>query len=262
MRAGCVYLVGAGPGDPDLLTVKAARLIHDAEAVVFDRLVGPGIVALIPPGAIRMFVGKAPGRRSLRQEEINDLLLRLARAGRRVVRLKGGDPFVFGRGGEEAEWLARHGAAFEVVPGITAAAGCSAYAGIPLTHRGMADSVRFIAGHHKDDSELDYDWATLADPRATLVIYMGLGALERIAACLIAAGLPPDTPAAAIENGTTPAQRRVTAGLSDLAKRVRAHAFAPPTLVVIGKTAALAEALDWYNPAAAEPKARAAHVAA
>ncbi len=261
MRKDCVYLVGAGPGDPDLLTLKAARLIHDAEVVVFDRLVSKEIQALIPPGATRIFVGKEAGRHPLRQEEINDLLIRLARSGRRVVRLKGGDPFVFGRGGEEAEWLAKHAVSFEVVPGITAAAGCSAYAGIPLTHRGLANTVRFITGHGKDDAELDYDWRTLVAADCTLVVYMGLRALEHIAASLIAAGLPADTPAAAIENGATAAQRRVIGVVADLPERVRAARFVPPTLIVIGKVVSLADALDWFEPASIDASA-ASHIAA
>jgi uroporphyrin-III C-methyltransferase/precorrin-2 dehydrogenase/sirohydrochlorin ferrochelatase/uroporphyrin-III C-methyltransferase len=246
-----VYLVGAGPGDPELLTVKAARLIQDAESVVFDRLVSPAIQELIPPGATRIFVGKEPGRHPLRQEEINDLLIKLARSGQRVVRLKGGDPFIFGRGGEEAECLARHGVAFEVVPGITAASGCSAYAGIPLTHRDMANTIRLITGHGKENGEPDYDWKELIAADCTLVVYMGLGAIERIVASLIAAGMPPTTPAAAIENGATPAQRREIASVADLPQRVRDRGFAPPTLFVIGKVASLADQLTWFEPAAA-----------
>jgi len=258
---GCVYLVGAGPGDPDLLTVKAARLIRDAEVVVFDRLVSKEIQTLIPPGATRIFAGKEPGRHPLRQEEINDLLVRLARSGRRVVRLKGGDPFVFGRGGEEAECLAKYHVPFEVVPGITAASGCSAYAGIPLTHRGMANAVRLITGHGKEDAAPEYDWETLVAPDCTLVVYMGLGALERIATSLIAAGMPADTPAAAIENGATSAQRRVIGSVADLPRRVRASQFVPPTLIVIGKVVALADMLNWFDPASVQERVG-AHVAA
>jgi uroporphyrin-III C-methyltransferase/precorrin-2 dehydrogenase/sirohydrochlorin ferrochelatase/uroporphyrin-III C-methyltransferase len=246
-----VYLVGAGPGNPDLLTVKAARLIGDAETVVVDRLVSSAIQALIPPGATRIFVGKEPGRHPLRQEEINELLIRLARSGQRVVRLKGGDPFIFGRGGEEAECLARHAVAFEVVPGITAASGCSAYAGIPLTHREMARTVRFITGHGKENGELDYDWKELVAADCTLVVYMGLGTIERIVASLLAAGMPADTPAAAIENGATPAQRREIASVADLPQRVRDRRFVPPTLFVIGKVVSLTAMLNWFEPAEA-----------
>ncbi|MEZ5784924.1 MAG: uroporphyrinogen-III C-methyltransferase [Xanthobacteraceae bacterium] len=255
MRKGCVYLVGAGPGDPDLLTVKAARLIQNAEAVVFDRLVSPAIQELIPPAATRIFVGKEPGRHPLRQEEINDLLVGLAQSGQRIVRLKGGDPFIFGRGGEEAECLARHGVAFEIVPGITAASGCSAYAGIPLTHRDMAKTVRLITGHGKEDGELDYDWKELVAADCTLVVYMGLGAIEHIVASLIAAGMAADTPAAAIENGATPAQRREITSVADLPQRVRDRRFAPPTLVVIGRVVSLADTLNWFAPATGEASA-------
>ncbi len=261
MRKGCVYLVGAGPGDPELLTVKALRLIENAEVVLFDRLISQEIQDLIPQGATRIFAGKAPGRHPLRQDEINDLLLRLARSGRRVVRLKGGDPFVFGRGGEEAEHLARHGASFEVVPGVTAAAGCSAYAGIPLTHRGVANTVRFITGHGKDDTDIDYDWPTLVAADCTLVVYMGLGTLEHIAASLIAAGMPADTPAAAIENGTTKGQRRVIGTVANLPGRVRACRLAPPTLIVIGEVVSLADVLAWFHPVPERTCAE-AHVAA
>lgn len=252
MPEGYVSLVGAGPGDPELLTVKALRVIREADVVVLDRLVSEDVQALIPAGTIRIFAGKEAGWHHLRQEEINDLLLRLAQSGRRVVRLKGGDPFVFGRGSEEAEYLARHHARFEVVPGITAAAGCSAYAGIPLTHRGLANTVRFITGHAKDNGDIDYDWPQLVDQDCTLVIYMGLGTLERIAAALVAAGMPADTPAAAIHSGTTADQRRVLAPISELAKRVRAERLSSPTLVVVGRVVALAEVLDWFRPADAD----------
>ena len=190
MAEARVYLVGAGPGDPDLLTVKALRLLRLADVVVFDRLVSDAILDLVPPGTARVFAGKQAGYHHMRQDDINDLLLRLARAGRTVVRLKGGDPFIFGRGSEEAEHLARHNIAFEVVPGITAAAGCSAYAGIPLTHRGLADSVRFVTGHGQDEAGPERDWAALADPDTTLVIYMGLRRLPVIVAGLLAGGLP------------------------------------------------------------------------
>jgi uroporphyrin-III C-methyltransferase/precorrin-2 dehydrogenase/sirohydrochlorin ferrochelatase/uroporphyrin-III C-methyltransferase len=245
---GCVYLVGAGPGDPDLLTVRALKLIREADVVVFDRLIGEEIQNLIPPGTTRFFAGKEPGRHPLAQEEINDLLLRLAHAGRKVVRLKGGDPFIFGRGGEEAEYLARHHVPFEVVPGISAASGCSAYAGIPLTHRGLATTVRFITGHGKDSADIDYDWRALVADDCTLVIYMGLGTLERIAACLMAAGMSPEMPAAAIENGTTTGQRQVIGSIADLPQRVTARRFRPPTLVIVGKVVALAGVIDWYRP--------------
>lgn len=244
---GKVFLIGAGPGDPDLLTVKALRLIQGAALVVYDRLVSPEIMALISPAAEQVYAGKALGNHHLVQDEINRLLLDLARSGRDVVRLKGGDPFVFGRGSEEALFLAAHGIAFEVVPGISAAAGCSTYAGIPLTHRGLATGVRFITGHLQGDRGLDLDWAGLADPDVTLAIYMGLQALPGIAARLMAAGLPGDTPAAAIENGTTPRQRRVVGTLATLADLAAGEKLQAPTLIVVGKVVGLADRLDWFG---------------
>jgi len=247
-RFGRVSLVGAGPGDPDLLTVKAARLIATARLVVYDRLVSDAIMALVPPDAERVFAGKESGCHHLSQTEINQLLLRLARSGRDVVRLKGGDPFVFGRGSEEALVLARAGIGFEVVPGISAAAGASAYAGIPLTHRGLASGVRFVPGHRHDGGRLDLDWSRLADPDTTLAVYMGLQSLGEIADNLIAAGLAPDTPAAAIEQGTTERQRRLVATLATLPDLVRAAGFQPPTLIVIGRVVSLAGDLDWRSP--------------
>ena len=242
-----VYLVGAGPGDPELLTVKAARLLERADAVVYDRLVGDGVLNLVPPGAMRVFVGKASSVHHMRQAEINDLLLRLARPGRVVVRLKGGDPFVFGRGSEEAAHLARHGVPFAVVPGITAAAGCAASAGIPLTHRGVASGVRFLTGHCRAGAGLDLDWQGLADPDTTLVVYMGLANLPEICARLIAAGLAATTPAAAIASGTMPAQKVCAAPLGELSERVRAAALEAPVLFIIGR---VVEAMAWLNGAA------------
>ena len=227
-KVGRVVLVGAGPGDPDLLTVKAARLIQAAEVVVYDRLVSPEIMALIAPAAERIYAGKALGHHHLVQDEINALLVDLAQAGRDVVRLKGGDSFMFGRGSEEALHLARHGIAFEVVPGISAAAGCSSYAGIPLTHRGLATGVQFVPGHLREGHRLDLDWDKLADPDTTLVIYMGLHSLPETSTQLIAAGLPADTPAAAIENGTTPRQRRVVGTLATLVELTRAAKLQAP----------------------------------
>ncbi len=230
-----VYLVGAGPGDPELLTVKATRVLGRADAVVFDRLVGARIMDLVPTGAMRVYVGKANQAHHLSQDEINDLLVRLARPGRVVVRLKGGDPFIFGRGSEEAAYLARHDVPFEVIPGITAASGCAAAAGIPLTHRGLASGVRFLTGHCRAGAGLDLNWASLADPDTTLVVYMGLANLGEIAGRLIAAGLPPDTPAAAIASGTTEQQRLCRSHLADLAVQVAEHELEAPVLVVIGK---------------------------
>ncbi|MDA8231129.1 MAG: uroporphyrinogen-III C-methyltransferase [Magnetospirillum sp.] len=254
MREGSVALVGAGPGDPDLVTMKAARLMREADVVVFDRLVSDEILAMIPAGTARIYAGKAMAHHALVQDEINELLVSLARAGRRVLRLKGGDPFVFGRGSEEAEHLARHGIPFEVVPGISSASGCATYSGIPLTHRGLSQGVRFLAGHAREGYGIDYDWHRLADPDTTLVIYMGLTNLPRIADELMAAGLPSDTPAAAIENGTTARQRRAIGTVASLPVLVTEQEFKAPTLIVIGRVVSLAGALDWFGsePASAE----------
>ncbi|KIM00593.1 Uroporphyrinogen-III methyltransferase [Paramagnetospirillum magnetotacticum MS-1] len=246
-KPGRVFLIGAGPGDPDLLTVKALRMIQGAGLVVYDRLVSQEIMDLIPASAERIYAGKALGNHHLVQDEINDLLLGLALSGRDVVRLKGGDPFVFGRGSEEALFLARHGIGFEVVPGISAAAGCSTYAGIPLTHRGLATGVRFVTGHLREDRSLDLDWPKLADPDITLAVYMGLQALPEISSRLIAAGLPGDTPAAAVERGTTPRQRRVIGTLTTLLDLTRAAGLQAPTLLIIGRVVSLADELDWFS---------------
>ena len=234
MHPPVVHLVGAGPGAADLLTLRAARLLQLADVVVHDRLIGEGVLELANPAARRIDVGKAAGRHALSQGEINALLVALAAPDRVVIRLKGGDPFVFGRGGEEAIHLLRHGIQVEVVPGITAALGCAAAAGIPLTHRGLARSVRFVTGHCRADEPLDLDWAGLADPETTLVVYMGCAQIREIAARLIAHGLPAATPAAAISDGCERRQRVVRttlAGAGDAAARARAGA---PILFVIG----------------------------
>jgi len=243
---GKVYLVGAGPGDPELLTLKALRLLEQADVVVYDRLISQDVLDLIPGGVSRISVGKAAGRHSMPQDQINELLASLARHRRRVVRLKGGDPFIFGRGSEEALYLRRRGIPFEVVPGITAAAACSAYAGVPLTHRGLSRGVRLVTGHFRDDEPIDLDWRALADPESTLVVYMGLANLGRISSELLAAGLPPDTPALAVQNGTTPEQRRVFSDLRKLPQRVQEAGLGAPLLIIIGRTVALADELNWY----------------
>jgi len=258
----CIALVGAGPGDPDLLTVKALRLIQSADVVVYDRLVSAPIIDLIPAGVTRLFVGKQAGSHALPQDEINQLLLNLARGGHRVVRLKGGDPFVFGRGGEEALALAAQGIAFEIVPGITAAAACSAYAGIPLTHRGLAHGVQLVTGHCRRDEPLDLDWRALAAPDLTLCLYMAVAHLDQIARELIAAGRDSATPVAVIERGTTARQRRLLTRLDTLSARVRDAGIGAPAMVVIGAVVSLAEHLDWFDPAdatrhRAEPAAEA-----
>ncbi len=245
MKAGCVYLVGAGPGDPDLLTVKALRLLREAEVLVYDRLVSSDILSLVPPGVKRVFVGKASSRHSMPQDQINELLVKLGKSGRRVVRLKGGDPFIFGRGSEEAEFLTQHGVAFEVVPGITSASACSAYAGIPLTHRGLATGVRFVTGHCKNDMPLDLDWQSLADPNTTLVVYMGSATAPTISRELMAAGLSAETPVALIENGTTPHQRIARTTLDAMPTELVRQKFKTPTLLIIGKVVDLADTLAW-----------------
>lgn len=246
-KYGIVYFIGAGPGDPDLMTVKAQRLLQQADVVVYDRLVSKEITELFPTGAARIYVGKRPGHHHMTQDEINHLLVKLARKERKVVRLKGGDPFVFGRGSEEASHLAEHGVRFEVVPGITSAAACTTYAGIPLTHRGLATGARIVTGHCRANMPLDLNWSSLADPDTTLVVYMGLAQLPEISSKLIAAGLPADTPAAAVENGTTPRQRRCISTLSKLASKTRSLDFVSPTLIIIGRVVAMSGELDWFQ---------------
>ncbi len=235
---GMVYIVGAGPGDPELLTLKAVRRLREADAVVYDRLVEPEVLAHVSPGAERFYVGKARGAHPVPQQEINALLLRLARAGKRVVRLKGGDPYVFGRGAEEAEALVAAGIPFELVPGVTAACGAAAYAGIPLTHRDHAQACVFVTACLKDGST-NLDWEMLARPRQTVVVYMGLAALEQVCHQLVAHGLAPGTPAALVEQATTPRQRVIQGTLGTLAARVRRTAPEPPTLIVVGEVVRL-----------------------
>ncbi len=242
-----VFLVGAGPGDPDLLTVKAQRLLREADVVVYDRLISDAILDQIPVGVTRICVGKASGHHSVSQPDINSLLVRLARADYNVVRLKGGDPFVFGRGSEEAEYLHRQRIGFEVVPGVTAASACSAYAGIPLTHRGLSRGVRLVTGHCRDDEPLQLDWCKLADPDATLVVYMGLANTEEICTQLIAAGLVGDTPAAAVSQGTTCRQRSCYSTLQHLAVDVHKAGLQAPVTLIIGKVVRLAPSLAWFN---------------
>jgi uroporphyrin-III C-methyltransferase len=259
MAVGRVFLVGAGPGDPDLLTVKALRLIEQAETVVYDRLVGERIVDLIPRHAERIFVGKAPRRHTLTQDEINALLIRLGLAGRRVVRLKGGDPYVFGRGSEEAVAVAAHGIPFEIVPGVTAACGCGAYAGIPLTHRGLATGVRFVTGHCREDAELSLNWSSLADPDTTLVFYMALLNLSEIRGKLVAAGLPAETPAAVVSRGTSADQILCLSTLGELPERVGPLDLPAPCLTIIGRVVSLAPQLAWAEePEVAAPLVRTA----
>jgi uroporphyrin-III C-methyltransferase/precorrin-2 dehydrogenase/sirohydrochlorin ferrochelatase/uroporphyrin-III C-methyltransferase len=249
---GFVSLVGSGPGDPDLLTVKALRLIQQADVVIFDRLVSSQILALIPHGVSQISVGKSPGKHCVPQNQINEMIVSLALSGRRLVRLKGGDPYIFGRGGEEALVLREHGIPFEVVPGVTAAAGCSAYSGIPLTHRGLNHGVRFITGHQQNDETLNIDWDKVADPDCTLVVYMGLANLQTICAELVRAGLSPSTPAAAVHGGTTGHQQKVIATLSNLADAVASAALKSPVTVIIGEVVTLSDQLNWFQPADGE----------
>jgi len=255
-QRGIVYLVGAGPGDPSLLTLKALRLIEQADVVVYDRLVSPEILALIPAGVARIAVGKAPGMHCVPQEEINDLLVALAGGGRVVARLKGGDPFVFGRGGEEALHLRRSGIPFEVVPGVTAASAASAYSGAPLTHRGMSRRLCLVTGHFQQGEELSLDWEKLADPEATLVVYMGLANLAVIASRLIAAGLSPSIPAAAVQEASTPRQRSVRTTLLHLAEAVEGARLTAPVAIIIGETVALTDELTWFDPQETTHEAR------
>jgi len=243
-----VYIVGAGPGDPELLTRKAHRLMSEAEVVVYDRLVSDDILDLLAPGTTRIFAGKAARDHHMAQDEINDLLVSLAHKGRNVVRLKGGDPFIFGRGSEEALHLAKHGVPFEIVPGVTASAGCGAYAGIPLTHRGLATGVRFVTGHCRDGQHLDLNWNSLADPDTTLVIYMGLINVAKIRDELIEAGLAAETPAAAIERGTTADQRTILTTLIDLPNCIERANLKAPSLLIVGRVVALAGELGWHIP--------------
>jgi len=248
-----VYLVGAGPGDPDLLTVKALRLIQEANVVVYDRLVSSRILDLIPVGAARFYVGKSPGHHHMTQDEINHLLVSLAHAGKeKIVRLKGGDPLIFGRGSEEASHLVKHGIAFSIVPGVTSAAACSAYAGIPLTHRGLSTGVRLVTGHCQKNQPLNLNWASLADPDTTLVVYMGLGHIDEISRNLISAGLPGDTPTAVIENGTKLHQRRCLDTLADIPAHIRELEFQAPSLIIIGRVVSLAGELDWLQVVSSE----------
>ncbi len=238
---GRVYLVGAGPGDPDLLTVKALRLISEADVVVFDRLVSNEVLGLIKPGANMIAVGKAPKAHPIPQQEINAILIREASHGRRVVRLKGGDPFIFGRGSEEALALRAAGIPYEVVPGITAAQGCAAATGVPLTHRALASGVRYITGHCRNDQPLEFDWQGLADPATTLVVYMGAANMRQIARNLINAGLPGTTPVLAVSNATTAQERRLVSRLDRVGDEMATARLGNPVLFVIGRVVELFE---------------------
>ena len=245
-KLGSVALVGAGPGDPGLLTLRALRLLNQADVILHDRLVSPEVLRLARRDAEFVEVGKQAGNHHTSQDGIHALMLKYARAGQRVVRLKGGDPFVFGRGGEELEFLHAHGIAFEVVPGITAALACAAYAGIPLTHREHAQSVRFVTAHLKDSFDA-VDWRALAQERQTVAVYMGVAGLERLQIQLLEHGRDPATPFALVENGSRAEQRVVLGTLATLVERARHERVCSPALLIVGEVAALAQPLHWFG---------------
>lgn len=245
LQPGQVALVGTGPGDPELLTLRALRLIQQAEVVLYDNLVSPEIMVLVQPQVERVYVGKKRSDHAMPQENINQLLVEQAKTGKRVVRLKGGDPFVFGRGGEEIETLAAEGVSFQVVPGITAALGVSSYAGIPLTHRDYAQACVFVTGHLKDGTA-DLDWPALARPRQTVVFYMGFMALPEICRQLTGHGLPPETPVAVVQQATTAEQRTIIGTLATMPSLAAAADLRPPSLIIVGEVVGLRQKLDWY----------------
>ncbi len=249
LHGGEVSLVGAGPGDPDLLTFRALRLMQRADVVVYDRLVSQPVLDLVRLEAERIYAGKERAAHTLPQEHINEMLVRLARQGKRVVRLKGGDPFIFGRGGEEIATLMDEGIPFQVVPGITAAAGCASYAGIPLTHRDYSQSVVFVTGHQQDGG-MNLNWAALAQPRQTVVFYMGLHGVDILCRELVAHGLASTTPAALIQQGTMPQQRVLTGNLATLPELVRRSNVKAPTLIIVGDVVRLRDKLSWFEPSA------------
>ena len=245
---GSVVLVGAGPGDPGLVTLNALRAMNEADVILHDRLVSAEVLRLARRDATRIEVGKSAGRHSMSQDQIQALMLEHARQGKRVVRLKGGDPFVFGRGGEELEFLRDHGVPFEVIPGITAAVACAAYAGIPLTHRDHAQSLRLVTAHCKDSLDT-LDWSALAQEKQTLAVYMGVAGLEKVRERLLLAGVDPHLPFALVENGSRPQQRVITGTLASLPESARHHRVQSPALLILGEVAALADSLHWFGAA-------------
>ncbi len=247
---GRVYLVGAGPGDPELLTLRAVRLLQQAQVVVYDHLVSSAVLEFVSPNAQRIYAGKRRNEHTLRQEEINTLLISLANQGKQVVRLKGGDPFIFGRGGEELQALAAQGIDFEVVPGVTAASGVASYAGIPLTHRDYAQSCIFVTGHLKNGTA-DLDWPSLVRLNQTVVIYMGLGGLPEICRQMMAHGAAANLPIAVVQDGSIASQKVVTGTLIDMPERVVRAGLKSPCLTIIGNVVKLHDELAWFKPTVA-----------
>ncbi len=247
-KTATVYLVGSGPGALDLLTLRAARLIGEADVLVYDHLIADGVLDMVRADAEKIYVGKESSKHTLPQAALNLLLVRLAREGKTVVRLKGGDPYIFGRGGEEIEALAEFGIPFEVVPGVTAAIGCAAYAGIPLTHREHAQALTFVTGHLKDGT-VNLDWPALARPNQTVVFYMGVGGVDKICEQMIAHGLPATQPAAVVQDGTTQRQRVLIADLATLPERMKAAGMGTPALIIVGTVVSLQKKLAWFTPA-------------
>ena len=247
MAHGKVYLVGAGPGDPKLLTVKAAELLKEADVVFYDRLVGEEILKLAPERAEKIYVGKRTGKHEVPQDKITELIIEKAQSGGKIVRLKGGDPFVFGRGGEEAEALVEKGIEFEVVPGISSSVAAPMYAGIPLTHREYAASVAIITGHRAGDAEKPINWAKIAESVDTMVILMGIESLDRIANKMLEGGVSPNKPVAIIESGTYPQQRTLIDSLGNIVKEAEKKQIKPPAVIVIGEVANLGRKLAWFK---------------